>query len=294
MKSGVILINKPQGFTSFDVIAKCRGILRERHLGHSGTLDPMATGVLPVFIGKATRACDLLPIDEKSYRAEFKLGYSTDTQDTTGEKLAESGRRVTEAELLSALDSFKGEINQLPPMYSAVKVQGKRLYDLARQGVTVERKPRKITVYSINLAEFDESAQSGVLEISCSKGTYIRTIINDLGEKSGTYGVMSALCRTSSSGYLLADCLTLEELQALADKGEADSVVKPVDSCFECYPRVNLSEKQTAMYKNGIKLSLKKLGLELDGIVRVYGEEFLGLATCDREADTLRVMKNFW
>ncbi len=294
MKSGVILINKPQGFTSFDVIAKCRGILKERHLGHSGTLDPMATGVLPVFIGKATRACDLLPIDEKSYRAEFRLGYSTDTQDTTGEKLKESGKKVTESEVISALSGFEGEIDQLPPMYSAVKVDGKRLYDLARQGLTVERKARRIKIYSAKLISFDECAQSGVLEISCSKGTYIRTIINDLGEALGTYGVMSALCRTSSSGYELCDCVTLEELQALADSGEAESIVKPVDSCFECYPKIDLSEKQAAMYKNGIKLSLKKLGVDKAGIYRVYFGEFLGLARANAETDELRVLKNFW
>ncbi len=294
MKSGVILINKPMGFTSFDVIAKCRGILKERRLGHSGTLDPMATGVLPVFVGKATKASDILPIDEKSYRAGFKLGCSTDTQDITGAILAESDKKVTREELLSALEGFKGEIDQLPPMYSAVKVEGKRLYDLARQGITVERKTRKITVYSIELISFDEDTQSGVVDITCSKGTYIRTIINDLGEVLGTFGVMSELTRTSSSGYKLSDCVTLEELQSLADRGEAESILKPVDSCFECYPKVSLSEKQTAMYKNGIKLSLSKLGITQGGTYRVYGGEFLGLAEADPKTDELRISKNFW
>lgn len=294
MKSGVILINKPQGFTSFDVIAKCRGILKERRLGHSGTLDPMATGVLPVFIGKATKACDILPDNEKLYRAEFKLGYSTDTQDTTGKILLSSDKRVSKENILTALESFKGEIMQLPPMYSAVKVDGKRLYDLAREGKTVERKARPITVYGITLESFDEPSQAGVLNISCSKGTYIRTIINDLGEVLGTYGVMSGLVRTSSSGFTLDRCITLDELQTLADKCEAESLVIPVDECFRCYPEIRLSGKQAAMYKNGIKLDLAKLGVTDEGIFRVYGDEFLGLARADIESGELKIMKNFF
>lgn len=294
MKSGVILINKPQGFTSFDVIAKCRGILRERRLGHSGTLDPMATGVLPVFIGKATKACDILPDNEKSYRAEFKLGISTDTQDTTGEVLLTSDTKVTESDILSALEDFKGEIMQLPPMYSAVKVNGKRLYDLAREGKTVERTPRLITVYNITLEEFREDTQCGILDISCSKGTYIRTIINDLGEKLGTYAAMSGLVRTSSSGFTLSQCISLDELQALADSGNVESVILPIDKCFECYKRIDLSSKQAAMYKNGVKLSLSRMGIDACGTHRVYAQEFLGLADADRDKDELRIVKNFF
>ena len=181
-RSGVILIDKPSGFTSFDVIAVLRGVLRERRLGHTGTLDPMATGVLPVLVGKATRAADILPENEKSYRAGFALGYSTDTLDVTGEVVKRSGKTASREELLAALDSFRGVITQLPPMYSAVQVGGRRLYDLARQGVSVERTPRRVEVYSAELIGFDQSAQSGELEISCSKGTYIRSIIDDLGE----------------------------------------------------------------------------------------------------------------
>lgn len=294
MKQGVILINKPEGFTSFDVIAKCRGILKERRLGHSGTLDPMATGVLPIFIGKATKACDMLPDNEKSYRAGFKLGYSTDTQDTTGETLATSGKKATESELTMALEHFKGEISQLPPMYSAVKVDGKRLYDLARQGVTVERKPRIITVYGITLCGFDEETQEGTLEISCSKGTYIRTIINDLGEILGTWGCMSSLVRTSSSGFTLDKCISLSDLQALADKGEVDCIITPVDECFKCYEKIILSDKQASMYKNGIKLDLGRLGIKNAGIYRVYADEFLGLASADISAGELKIIKNFW
>ncbi|MBQ8623221.1 MAG: tRNA pseudouridine(55) synthase TruB [Oscillospiraceae bacterium] len=295
MKTGVILVNKPKGFTSFDVIAKMRGILKERRLGHSGTLDPMATGVLPVFVGKATKACDILPDNEKSYRAEFKLGFMTDTQDTTGTVTKTSNAKASEKEILAALEGFKGKISQLPPMYSAVQVGGKRLYDLARQGIEVEREPREIEVYEILLEEFDEADQSGVLFISCSKGTYIRTIINDLGEKLGTLGAMSELIRTSSQGFVLEDCLTLDEIQAAADEGRLDELIKPLDECFKAYAEIGLSEKQTQMYKNGIKLDASKVkGAESAGLYRVYGDEFLGLAEIKQGEDIIRVYKNFW
>lgn len=295
MRSGVILVNKPAGFTSFDVIAKMRGILKERRLGHSGTLDPMATGVLPVFVGKATKACDILPENEKSYRAGFVLGYSTDTQDTTGAVTQTSGKKASEEEILSALESFKGKIMQLPPMYSAVQVGGKRLYDLARQGIEVERAPREIEVFDIRLEGFDEETQSGKLFISCSKGTYIRTVIHDLGLKLETLGAMSALERTSSQGFKLDDCLTLDEIQAAADEGRLDDIVKPIDECFKEYPEIRLSEKQAKMYQNGIKLDASRAsGARGTGLYRVYGEEFLGLCEIKQGEDVIRVYKNFW
>lgn len=295
MRSGVIIVNKPSGFTSFDVIAKMRGILKERRLGHSGTLDPMATGVLPVFVGKATKACDILPENEKSYRAGFKLGFSTDTQDTTGVTTQTSDKKATEREVLDALESFKGKIMQLPPMYSAVQVNGKRLYDLARQGIEVERTPREIEVYDIKLESFDESSQSGRLFINCSKGTYIRTIIHDLGLKLETLGAMSALERTSSQGFELENALTLDQLQRLADEGAIEQIIKPIDECFKEYPKLVLSEKQEAMYKNGIKLDASKVyGAKEKGIYRIYGSEFLGLCEIREDEDVIRVYKNFW
>ncbi len=295
MKSGVILVNKPSGFTSFDVIAKMRGILKERRLGHSGTLDPMATGVLPVFVGKATKACDILPENEKSYRAGFVLGCSTDTQDTTGAITQKSDKRASKEEILSALEGFKGKIMQLPPMYSAVQVNGKRLYDLARQGIEVERTPREIEVYDIRLEEFDEESQSGNLFISCSKGTYIRTIIHDLGLKLETLGTMSALERTSSQGFKLENCLTLDEIQAVADNGRLDDIVKPIDECFKEYPEIRLSEKQAKMYQNGIKLDANKVSdAKGMGIYRIYGTDFLGLCEIKEGEDIIRVYKNFW
>lgn len=296
MKSGIILINKPKGFTSFDVIAKMRGILRERKLGHSGTLDPMATGVLPVFIQKATKACDILPDNEKSYRAEFMLGFSTDTQDTSGEILKKSEIKVTREELEKMIKTFEGETDQLPPMYSAVQVGGKRLYDLARQGIEVERESRKITVYEIKLESFDEKNQSGTLFVSCSKGTYIRTIIYDIGQKLGCLATMSGLERLSSSGFKLCDCVTLSELEELVKEGRAEEKILPVDECFKLYPKLALSEAQARMYKNGIKLdSLKVKGAQEKGIYRVYSQgEFLGLCERKEDEDILRIYKNFW
>ena len=211
--NGIICLDKPQGFTSFDAVAKLRGILQTRRLGHGGTLDPMATGVLPIFVGNATKACDIMPDNTKSYRAGFRLGQVSDTQDVTGTILAEYQKEVPQEDILAVIPEFTGKIMQLPPMYSAVQVNGKRLYDLARQGIEVERTPREIEVFSIDLADYDESAREGVLEISCGKGTYIRTIINDIGERLGCGGIMTSLVRTSSGGFTLADCHTFEELQ---------------------------------------------------------------------------------
>ncbi|MCM1480872.1 MAG: tRNA pseudouridine(55) synthase TruB, partial [Muribaculaceae bacterium] len=185
---GVICVNKPAGFTSFDVIAKMRGILKMKRLGHGGTLDPMATGVLPVFAGRAAKACDILPDSGKTYEAGFRFGVTTDTQDVTGTVTKERKADVTAEQLETVLENFRGEIMQIPPMYSAVSVGGKRLYDLARKGIEVERTARPVTIYTLELLEFNEGGQCGVLKISCSKGTYVRTLINDIGEALGSGG----------------------------------------------------------------------------------------------------------
>ncbi|MCD7847153.1 MAG: tRNA pseudouridine(55) synthase TruB [Oscillospiraceae bacterium] len=295
LPGGVLLIDKPSGYTSFDVIAVLRGLLHEKRLGHTGTLDPMATGVLPVLIGKATGASDILPIDEKSYRADFVLGKSTDTQDITGKVLSETDKPITEAEILGKLPQFRGVISQLPPMYSAVSVNGKRLYELARQGVSVERTPREITVYSIELERYDESGRTGTLLISCSKGTYIRTIISDLGDSLGVGGCMTALRRISAHGFGIEECTPLEDLRASENPLEmAIPKIVPTDKLFECYPKLNLSEAQTRMYKNGVKLDAKRVrGAKEDGIFRIYGNSgFLGL--CRVQNGEIRIVKNFW
>ena len=287
--TGVVAIDKPEGFTSFDVVAKCRGILKERRIGHSGTLDPLATGVLPVFVGRATRAVDILPDTDKSYVAGFKLGFSTDTQDTTGEITAKSGVTVSESEVAEALSGFLGEQLQLPPMYSAVRVGGKRLYELARAGKTVERQPRRIEIYGIRLLNFDENTQSGELSVDCSKGTYIRTLINDLGERLGALGAMSALRRTRSQGFTLEQCVTLDQLEAASASGCLGGLILPVESCFLSYPEIRLSQRAAERYKNGVTVS----GIEGSGLVRVYSDGgFLGLGSITESG--LKTFKGFW
>ena len=295
--NGIIPINKPAGFTSFDVIAKLRGILKIKRIGHAGTLDPMATGVLPVFFGKATRACDIIPNNEKSYTAEFEFGKITDTQDSTGTILQTIDKKVKEQEVLDILGQFKGEIQQLPPMYSAVSVDGKRLYDLARQGIEVERKTRTITIDDIKLLSFDEKNQVGTFFIFCSKGTYIRTIIHDIGQALGCGGIMTGLVRNSSSGFTLGECYTLEQLEELKKEGKIETIITPIDKVFESYNDVRLNEIQTRMYKNGVKLDLNRVKILLKSDkYRVYGynDEFLGIAKENLEKMELRCDKNFF
>ena len=295
--NGILLINKPQGFTSFDVIAKLRGILKIKRLGHAGTLDPMATGVLPVFVGKATRACDIIPNNEKSYTADFSLGVVTDTQDSTGTVINTFDKKASEDEIISVLDCFRGEIDQIPPMYSAVSVNGKRLYDLARQGIEVERKARKITVDKLVLLSFDEESQAGRLFISCSKGTYIRTIIHDIGEKLSTGGIMTGLVRNSSSGFKLENCYTFEQVQHMKDNDSLEDAIIPVDKAFESYDEIHLSDVQTSMYRNGVKLDLNRVIYNSNNnIFRVYSNEnvFLGIAKADTDTMELVCDKNFF
>ncbi|MBE6844239.1 MAG: tRNA pseudouridine(55) synthase TruB [Ruminococcus sp.] len=295
MYNGIICINKPEGFTSFDVIAKMRGILKMKKLGHSGTLDPMATGVLPVFAGSATKAISIIPEMGKSYRAGFRLGVTTDTYDITGEILEEKTFSKSFAEIEQALSAFRGTITQLPPMYSAVQVNGKRLYDLARKGIEVERPSREVEISRLELLEYDESTGMGVLEMSCSKGTYVRSVIHDMGQSLGSGAVMTSLVRTCSNGFVLDECITLEQLERLRDEEKLSEIIKPVESLFGSLPKLYLSEKKTGMYKNGVKLILDRLPIESgQERVRVYGADrrFIGIAQTDREENVLRVLKN--
>lgn len=288
--SGIILVDKPAGWTSFDVCAKIRGITRIKRVGHSGTLDPMATGVLPVFLGRATGAIDLLPDGEKRYEARFRLGFSTDTQDITGEILEKSGKIARRSDIEAALSGFIGKISQLPPMYSAVRVNGRRLYDLARRGEEVERAPREIEIYSIKLTDFSEDEQSGGLSVSCSKGTYIRTLIDDLGRRIGTLGTMTELRRTYSQGFEISRCRSVDEIAAAEDPM---SLAVPVESCFEGFGRIDLSAAQEKMFRNGVRLDPRRVKISgKSELYRVYGSEFLGLAEiADGE---LRLKKSFW
>lgn len=240
--NGVLIVNKPQDFTSFDVVAKLRGILHERRIGHGGTLDPMATGVLPIFVGGATKAADMAAAQSKEYIAGFALGYATDTQDSTGTEIARSCERVTRQQLERHIAALHGEQQQLPPMYSAVKVNGQRLYDLARKGVEVERKTRPITVYAAQLLTFDEASQCGSIRFQCSKGTYVRTLIHDLGEQLGTWAVMTALQRVASGQYTLAQSHTLEEIEAAAQADDVEQLLLDTDSLFQMYPAVMIDD----------------------------------------------------
>lgn len=239
--SGILIMHKPAGFTSHDVVAKLRGILRTRKIGHGGTLDPMATGVLPVFVGGATKAADYAAAQDKTYVAGFQLGAATDTQDVTGTVTARSEQRASQAAVCAALAAFHGPQKQIPPMYSAVKIDGRKLYDLARKGQQVERPARDIYISEIELLAFDEAAQRGSFRVTCSKGTYVRTIVHDLGERLGTLAAMDALTRIRSGVYTLEQAVSFDQVEQARDAGTLDQLLRPTDSLFADYPAVTLS-----------------------------------------------------
>lgn len=296
--NGILCMNKPQDFTSFDVIGKLRGILHMKRLGHTGTLDPMATGVLPILVGTATKACDILPNQDKTYQATVVFGKATDTLDIWGKPLQNyPEQHVTEAALCAILPEFLGDITQLPPMYSAVSVNGKRLYELARKGETVERPTRTVHIDAITLDAFDEMQQTATLTISCGKGTYIRTLLSDIGQRLGGDAVMTALTRTAACGYPLQDCLTFEQVAAAMANGTLEEHLLPTDSLFSSYPKLRLNAAQERMFCNGVKLDLNRLrNLQPDqDIYTVYGATgtFLGTALADRTQQELRIGKRF-
>lgn len=291
---GILIMDKPAGFTSFDVVAVARGLLKTKKIGHAGTLDPLATGVLPLFVGEAARAVDMLPCQDKSYRAGFQLGVATDTLDCTGTVVKTSSLAVTRRQVEEALRAFAGDIMQVPPMYSALRRDGKRLYQLAREGVEVEREPRPVTIYAIKLLDFDEDEQKGQLELSCSKGTYVRSVIDDLGRILGCGGMMTQLVRTSAAGFSLADAMSLEQARALAAEEKLAQCLRPVDQVFASLAAVKLSPKQTVRYRNGGMLDIERLqGARPMSRYRVYSHtgEFLGLGQTDEMQ--MRVLKNF-
>lgn len=249
MINGIIIVNKETGFTSHDVVAKLRGICGQRKIGHTGTLDPAATGVLPVCLGSGTRLCDMLTDKDKEYVAELLLGVETDTQDTTGSVLRESPVTAGEEEVRGACLSFLGDYDQIPPMYSALKVDGKKLYELARAGKEVERKARRVRILELEILELRLPVVK--LRVVCSKGTYIRTLCADIGRKLGCGGAMQSLQRTKVGRFRLEDALTLGELQQLKDSGELERVVQPVDSVFEESPSLYVTEEAARLLENG-------------------------------------------
>lgn len=281
--NGIILVDKPADWTSHDVVAKLRGILHERRVGHSGTLDPMATGLLTVFAGRATRAVQFAETHNKRYVASLRCGYSTDTQDTSGRVTAQTGISPTEAELTDVLPEFTGEISQIPPMYSAIKVSGKKLYELARKGETVERKPRTVNISELSLVGHD--GDDFVLSVSCSKGTYIRTLCNDIGERLGCLACMSALRRTNAGPFDVRDAHTLSEIAE-----DPERYIIPVDSLFSEHPAIELSAAQTAKLKCGNILNVSAK----NGTYRVYGENGDFLALANVTAGKLKTIKSFF
>ena len=291
MPNGIIVIDKPADWTSMDVCAKLRGAFHEKRIGHAGTLDPMATGVLPVFVGRATRAVEFAGESDKEYIAEIKLGVITDTQDTTGNVLETRPVSVARGELEAALAPFRGDILQVPPMYSAVKIGGKKLYELARKGKEVERKPRPVTIRALELLEGGDP-EAGVyrLRVLCSKGTYIRTLCHDIGQALGCGGCMGALRRTCAAGFGLDRALSLEAVLAAADRGEAEGLLLPVDDYIARYPALTVDGTGEKRVRNGG--ALRASGG--DGTYRVYGPggDFLMLGRLER--GTLKTVKSFF
>lgn len=293
--SGILPVYKEKNWTSFDVVGKLRGVLKIKRLGHTGTLDPMATGVLPVLIGKATKACDIIPDNKKSYKAGFRLGVETDTEDITGKVLKTSEKAVTLKDIENILPGFVGDIMQIPPMYSAVKVGGKKLYEYAREGKVIEREPRRIYVDGLGITQYDEQSRTGELVINCRKGTYVRTIISDIGRELGAYGTMTSLERTYSGGVEVNACLTVSQIEEIVKAGRLDDIIIPLEKAFEDYAEIKLDERVTALYKNGVKLRPQQVGTDADeNTYRVCGfdNEFLGLGYFDN--GQFRSRKNFY
>ena len=286
--NGILLIDKPPLWTSNDVVSKLKGVLKERRIGHSGTLDPLATGLLVVFAGRATRAVSFAESHDKRYTAALRLGLRTDTQDISGNVISKGQTDVKDEELDRVLSCFVGEIEQTPPMYSAVRVNGKRLYELARKGIEVERKPRKITVYSIER----KGRESGdiVLDIKCSKGTYIRTLCSDIGEMLGCGACMSALRRTEAGMFSVENAYTLDEVIREAEIGDVSSLLLPTETIFSEYERITVSASAEAKVRNGNPVSFSAP----DGTYRVCSQqgEFLALGKC--EDGIMKTIKSFF
>ena len=296
MINGIVNVYKEKGFTSFDVVAKMRGIFQQKKIGHTGTLDPDAEGVLPVCLGRATKVCDLLTDKDKEYEAVLLLGVMTDTQDLSGEVLEERPVTATEDEAKDAILSFVGDYMQIPPMYSALKVNGQKLCDLARKGVTVERKARPVTIHgieilSVNLPEVH-------MRVHCSKGTYIRTLCQDIGEKLGCGGCMKSLLRTRVAAFAIEDALKLDELEARLKSGD-ESFIHSVDSVFMQYDKASVLEAADKLVRNGNRIP-EELICDMQDCykkecIRLYGWEgtFIGLYAYKPETNDFKLIKLF-
>ena len=283
--NGIVIVDKPQDWTSQDVTAKLRGVFQTRRIGHGGTLDPMATGVLPVFVGRATRGVEFFEHAEKIYEATLRLGIQTDTEDITGTVLEEREVAISKQDFLGILPRFREKIQQIPPMYSAIKINGQKLCDLARKGKEVERKPREIEIFELTCQEF--SGDTARLRIHCSKGTYIRTLCKDIGAALGCGGCMESLRRVSAGEYTISEAVPLA---ALLEAENPEAYLRPVDSMFRNHPAVTLSAKQETRCRNGNSFSIALA----DGTYRVYGQsgEFLALSRV--ESGIMSTIKSFF
>ena len=282
---GIVIVDKPQDWTSQDVVSKLRGVFQTRRIGHGGTLDPMATGVLPVFVGRATRGVEFFEHAEKTYEAVLRLGLHTDTEDITGTVLAEKEVNITAEQFLSVLENFRGQIQQVPPMYSAMKVNGQKLCALARKGREVERQPRTITIHKLECLEF--TGKTARLLVHCSKGTYIRTLCKDIGEALGCGGCMESLRRVTAGEYTIENAVPL---QTLIESSDPSGYLLPVDSMFRQYPAVTLTEKQEKCCRNGVAFTTNLP----EGTYRVYAASGEFLALSHMVEGKLTTIKSFW
>ena len=287
--NGIIIIDKPQEWTSNDVVSRLRRVFNTRRIGHGGTLDPMATGVLPVFVGRATRGVEFFEHAEKTYETVLRFGITTDTEDTTGKILTEQEVHLTREDVEGVLPNFRGDILQVPPMYSALKVNGQKLYDLARKGREVERQPRPITIHELTLLAFN--GNEAKLRVRCSKGTYIRTLCKDIGEALGCGGCMAELRRVQAGEYTLEGSVPLHDLLKISEAGEdVEHLLRPVDSMFASTPKLTLNQKQSRLVRNGNSFASDAE----PGKYRVYSPEGEFLALCKCEDGVMSTIKSFF
>ena len=297
MIHGIINVYKEKGYTSHDVVAKMRGIVKQKRIGHTGTLDPDAQGVLPVCLGNATRLCDMLTDKDKTYRAVLLLGIATDTQDITGTVIREAPVAASVEQVKKTVMGFVGEYEQVPPMYSALKVNGRKLYELAREGIEVERKARRVMIHSIQIEKIELPRVE--MTVTCSKGTYIRTLCSDIGDMLGCGGCMESLLRTRVGRFTAEDGLTLSEIEKLVSAGGLDEYIVPVDAMFDSCPAVYVSDDYRKLIDNGNLFPLKALSAGAEGLesghVRVYSSEgcFYGIYDYKKDAGIFSPVKMF-
>lgn len=297
--NGILLIDKPQNFTSFDVVALVRKLTRQKKVGHAGTLDPIATGVLPILLNEATKIQSIFPNTDKEYLATFRLGVTTDTQDITGKTISTKNFSVSKIQLLDTIKKFCGEIKQIPPMFSALKQNGARLYDLARQGISIPREPRNVLIKKIDLVSFNQNSGDVKILVSCSKGTYVRTLCHDIGISLGCGASLTALRRTYACGFNINQTISTQDLENLIINNKLIDHILPIETIFLDYPKTKISMAQTVRFLNGGSLFLDRIKLkdsiENENKIRVYSNEnlFLGLGIVDTQSNQLKIFKLF-